>query len=354
VPQGRCRRHAASGLQLTNQAVSSGKATIAVLGAGSWGTALALLLARNGHTVLLWGHDAARQARLEHERQNSAYLPGIPFPSNLHVYDSLAEVARSCSRFLIAVPSHAFRPTLTALQPLLPAESVLAWATKGLEPGSGKLLSEVAREVLGPGRSLAAVSGPTFAREVALNLPAALTVASDSAAVAEEVAAWLRNERVRVYTSGDLAGVQLGGAIKNVMAIAAGISDGLGFGANARAALITRGLAELTRLGVAMGGRPETFMGLTGAGDLILTCTDNASRNRRVGLALGQGRRLPEILAQLGQEAEGVATARELYRLAQQRRIEMPITEQVYRVLYENLPPQAAVEALLRREPRQE
>jgi len=334
--------------------VTAAKATIAVLGAGSWGTALALLLARNGHPALLWGNDAARQARLEHERQNSAYLPGIPFPANLHVRDSLAEVAGSSSRFLIAVPSHAFRATLTALQALLPSEAVLAWATKGLEPGSGKLLSRVAVEVLDAARSLAVVSGPTFAREVALNLPSALTVAADDVAVAEEVASWLRNERVRVYTSSDVAGVQLGGAIKNVMAIAAGISDGLGFGANARAALITRGLAELTRLGVAMGGRPETFMGLTGAGDLILTCTDNASRNRRVGLALGQGRRLPEILSELGQEAEGVATARELYRLANKLDVELPITEQVYRVLYENLPPQAAVEALLRREPRQE
>ncbi|HYA38816.1 MAG TPA: NAD(P)H-dependent glycerol-3-phosphate dehydrogenase [Candidatus Methylomirabilis sp.] len=330
------------------------KPAVTVLGAGSWGTALALLLARNGHTALLWGSDAARQARLEHERQNSAYLPGMPFPANLHVRDSLAEAAKASSRFLIAVPSRAFRTTLTVLQPLLTADAVLACATKGLEPGSGKLLSEVALESLGAERSLAVVSGPTFAREVALNMPSALTVASDNVNVAREVASWLRNERVRVYTSGDVAGVQLGAAIKNVMAIAAGISDGLGFGANARAALITRGLAELTRLGVAMGGKSETFMGLTGAGDLILTCTDDSSRNRRVGLALGRGQKLPEILAALGQEAEGVATARELYQLAKKLEVDMPITEQVYRVLYENLAPHAAVEALLRREPRQE
>jgi len=330
------------------------KPAVTVLGAGSWGTALALLLARNGHTALLWGNDAARQARLEHERQNSAYLPGIPFPANLHVRDSLAEAAQSSSRFLIAVPSRAFRTTLTVLQPLLSTNAVLACATKGLEPGSGKLLSEVALESLGAERSLAVVSGPTFAREVALNMPSALTVASNNVKVADEVASWLRNERVRVYTSGDVAGVQLGAAIKNVMAIAAGISDGLGFGANARAALITRGLAELTRLGVAMGGKAETFMGLTGAGDLILTCTDDSSRNRRVGLALGRGRKLPEILAELGQEAEGVATARELYQLAMKLDVDMPITAQIYRVLYENLAPHAAVEALLRREPRQE
>ncbi|GAB4508648.1 MAG: NAD(P)H-dependent glycerol-3-phosphate dehydrogenase [Sulfuricaulis sp.] len=330
------------------------KYTVAVLGAGSWGTALALLLARNGYTALLWGNDAAQLIRLEQERVNQGYLPDILFPDNLHTRTSLADAAKSSSHLLIAVPSHAFRATLKSLQPFLLTQATVAWATKGLEPGSGKLLSQVAMEIFGNRHSLAVVSGPTFAREVALGLPTALTVASESESVAEEVASWLRNDRVRVYTSGDVAGVQLGGAIKNVMAIAAGISDGLGFGANARAALITRGLAELTRLGIAMGGQKETFMGLAGAGDLILTCTDNASRNRRVGLALGQGKKLPDILSELGQEAEGVATARELYQLARKSNVEMPITEQVYRVLYENLPPQAAVEALLRREPRQE
>ena len=330
------------------------KHTVTVLGAGSWGTALALLLARNGHAVLLWGNDAAQLARLEQERQNSVYLPGVAFPANLHACASLADAAKSCAQFLIAVPSHAFRITLRNLKRHLPAQAILAWATKGLEPGSGKLLSRVAQEELRGKWALAVVSGPTFAREVALNMPTAMTAASDNEKTADAVAAWLRNDRVRVYTSRDVAGVQLGGAIKNVMAIAAGISDGLGFGANARAALITRGLAELTRLGVAMGGQKETFMGLAGAGDLILTCTDNASRNRRVGLALGQGRQLPEILTDLGQEAEGVATARELYQLAGHLNVDMPITEQVYRVLYEKLAPQDAVEALLRREPRAE
>jgi glycerol-3-phosphate dehydrogenase (NAD(P)+) len=333
---------------------SKNKNAVAVLGGGSWGTALAMLLARNDRDALLWGNNPTQQARLSRERQNSDYLPGVAFPASLQVRDSLAEVAKSSSRFLIAVPSHAFRATLTSLLPFLPVHSVIAWATKGLEPGGGKLLSQVAVEVLDDKFSLAVASGPTFAREVALNMPTALTVASENERIAEEVASWLRNDRVRVYTSRDVAGVQLGGAIKNVMAIAAGISDGLGFGANARAALITRGLAELTRLGVAMGGQKETFMGLAGAGDLILTCTDNASRNRRVGLGLGQGRKLPEILAELGQEAEGVATARELFQLARKLNVDMPITEQVYRVLYENLPSQAAVEALLKREPRQE
>jgi glycerol-3-phosphate dehydrogenase (NAD(P)+) len=255
---------------------------------------------------------------------------------------------------LIAVPSHAFRVTLKHLRPLLARDSVLAWATKGLEPGSGKLLSEVMAEESGGMYPSAVISGPTFAREVALDLPTAMTVASENRSTAESVAVWLRNDRMRVYTSLDVAGVQLGGAIKNVMAIAAGISDGLGFGANARAALITRGLAELTRLGVTMGGQKETFMGLAGAGDLILTCTDNTSRNRRVGLGLGQGRGLAEILTELGQEAEGVATACELYRLAGKLNVDMPITEQVYRVLFEGLSPRAAVEALLKREPKPE
>ena len=330
------------------------KPPIAVLGAGSWGTALAILLARNGFPARLWGPDAARLSRLEHERENAVHLPGIPFPDRLHTADDLPGLARNAARFLIAVPSHAFRATLLAMQPHVSADAIVAWATKGLEPGSGKLLSQVASETLPGSRALGVISGPTFAREVAVGMPTAFTVASPQPGVAEEIASWLRNDRVRVYTNSDIAGVQLGGAIKNVIAIAAGVSDGLGFGANARAALITRGLAELMRLGVAMGGKRETFMGLTGAGDLILTCTDNTSRNRRLGVGLGQGRKLPEVLSELGQEVEGVATARELHRLAGKLDVDMPITEQVYRVLYENLPPQDAVEALLKREPRQE
>lgn len=330
------------------------KPMVAVLGAGAWGTALSVLLARNGYPLWLWGNDRVLLQRLAQERVNATALPGIVLPRQIEMHADLADVARTASNFLIAVPSHAFRATLAVLRANIKPGTTVAWATKGLEPNSGSLLSDVARDVLGNQAALAVVSGPTFAGEIAHGLPAALTVAAADRATAERVAAWLRNERVRVYTSDDVAGVQLGGAIKNVMAIAAGISDGLGFGANARAALITRGLAELTRLGVAMGGKRETFMGLAGAGDLILTCTDNTSRNRRVGLGLGQGRGLREVLAEIGQEAEGVATARELYRLAQARNIDMPITEQVYRVLYDNLPPQTAVEALLRRDPRPE
>ncbi len=330
------------------------KSSIAVLGAGAWGTALAVLLARNNQTVLLWGHDKQHLASLDRERENTVYLPGVPIPEQVHIRDELGDIAQAALHFLVAVPSHAFRSTLQLLPSRFSSTAIFAWATKGLEPGTGELLGQVATEVLGDRTALAVVSGPTFAAEVARGLPTALTVAADGEGAAETVAGWLRNDRVRVYTSRDMAGVQLGGAIKNVMAIATGISDGLGLGANARAALITRGLAELTRLGVAMGGMKETFMGLTGAGDLILTCTDDTSRNRRVGLALGKGEKLSAILTELGQEAEGVATARELYRLAKRLRVEMPITEQVYRVLYENLPPQEAVELLLKREPRRE
>lgn len=330
------------------------KPAIAVLGAGSWGTALAILIARNGYAVTLWGRDSARMASLAHARENNSYLPGIRFPENLAISDDLQQLSQTKTHCLLAVPSHAFRDTLVALKESMQSDCLLAWATKGLEPGSGKLLSQVVTEVCGQDQPAGVISGPTFAIEVAKAMPTALTVASQKVSVAQTIASWLRNDTVRVYTNPDIAGVQLGGAIKNVMAIAAGISDGLGYGSNARAALITRGLAELTRLGVAMGGRQETFMGLTGAGDLILTCTDDKSRNRQVGLALGRGEQLPEILARLGQEAEGVRTARELHQLAQGLGVEMPITEQVYQVLYEEYSPKQAVEALLSRAAKSE
>jgi glycerol-3-phosphate dehydrogenase (NAD(P)+) len=333
--------------------MSAPQSPIAVLGAGSWGTALAVLIARNGRPVRLWGHDPKHLARLAAERANAAYLPGIAFPAGLEPEPDLARLAPAAGGFLIAVPSHAFRAVLTALQPHLPGGALLAWATKGLEPASGKLLHEVVAETLGavPG---AVISGPSFAREVAQGLPTALIAAAADPAVAESAAAWLRDGRVRVYTGRDVVGVELGGAVKNVLAIAAGISDGLGFGANARAALITRGLAELRRLGEAVGGRPETLMGLAGLGDLVLTCTDDLSRNRRLGLALGRGQALAAASAAIGQVTEGAATARVLRALAQRHGVDMPICEQVYRVLYEGLAPPAAVEALLKRDPRPE
>ena len=330
------------------------KPVIAVLGAGSWGTALAVLLARNGFPTLLWGHDAARQARLAHERENARYLPGVRFPENLVIREDLLATADEAAHLLAVVPSHAFRPTLEALKTRLPTQAIVAWATKGLEPATGRMLNQVATDVLGENRAIGVISGPTFAKEVAHGLPTAVTVAARDSATAEAIGAWLRGSTVRVYTSTDMVGVELGGAIKNVLAIATGISDGLGLGANARAALITRGLAEMRRLVEALGGKTETVMGLAGIGDLVLTCTDNQSRNRQVGLALGKGRKLQVTLAEIGQVAEGVATAREVRQLAQRMRVDMPITEQVYRVLFEDVSPQAAVEALLKREARPE
>ncbi len=327
---------------------------IAVLGAGSWGTALAVLIARNGFPTRLWGHDPARMAMLAHARENARYLPGVSFPGNLAVRDELLGAVREATHVLVVVPSAVFRATLEAIRPALRDGSIVSWATKGLEPDTGKLLSDVAQEVLGKTRPLGVISGPTFAKEVAHGLPTAVSVAARDLATAESIAQWLRGERVRVYTATDMTGVELGGAVKNVLAIATGISDGLGFGANARAALITRGLAEMRRLTEALGGKSETMMGLAGIGDLVLTCTDDQSRNRQVGLALGKGRQLANVLADLGQVAEGVAAAREVRRLAQREGVDMPITEQVYRVLFEGVAPQVAVEALLRREPRQE
>ena len=334
--------------------MTAAKPVIAVLGAGSWGTALAVLIARNGYRTLFWGHDAARQARLAHERENARYLPGVRFPENLFIREDLLETVEEATHLLLVVPSHAFRATLEAFKTRLPADAIVAWASKGLEPATGRLLSQVAADELGEGQALGVISGPTFAKEVAQGLPTAITVAAREPVTAEAIAAWLRNDRVRVYTSTDLVGVELGGAVKNVLAIATGISDGLGLGANARAALITRGLAEMRRLSEALGGKPETVMGLAGIGDLVLTCTDNQSRNRQVGLALGRGRKLQVTLAEIGQVAEGVATAREVRQLAQRLRGDMPITEQVYRVLFEDVAPQTAVETLLRREVRPE
>lgn len=325
-------------------------ATVAVLGVGSWGTALAMLLARNGHTVRLWGHDPEEVAPLQRDRENRRYLPGILFPATLTVGVDLAEALAGVELALVVTPSHAYRATLERLRPHLPATAGLAWATKGLEPGSGLFLHEVTAEVLGAAWPAAVISGPSFAGEVAQGLPTAVTVAAQAVKHARRVATALHGSSLRAYTSTDVIGVELGGAIKNVLAIAAGIADGLGFGANARAALITRGLAEMVRLGLAVGGQRETFMGLTGVGDLVLTCTDDQSRNRRFGLAIGRGEPVEAALAAIGQVVEGAATAREALRLARQRRVEMPITEQVDRVLHHGQNPRRAVEILLARD----
>ena len=327
----------------------------AVIGAGSWGTALALLLARCQQDTLLWSGEPGHAQAMARSQSNEAYLPGIPLEPRITPSDNFEEAANA-SRLVLAVPSHAFRAVLTQLKEHLPRDKhcYICWGTKGFEPDSSLLLSDVFEEVMDENAVPAVVSGPSFAGEVAQGLPSALTVAAANDADASAVAAWFRDARTRVYTSTDLRGVQLGGAIKNVTAIAVGISDGLGFGANARAALITRGLTELARLGEALGGRPETFMGLTGLGDLILTCTDDQSRNRRVGLAIGRGEDVTTALETIGQEAEGLNTSRELFRKSQALDVEMPISEQVFRIVFENLDPKLAVTALLSREARPE
>ncbi len=333
---------------------------VAVLGAGSWGTALAILISSTQRPVRLWGRDAAAMQAMAAARRNERYLPDAPFPESLEPVSELDALVKDIHHFLLVIPSHVFRSNLVALANTIRDSGVsveqctFVWGTKGFEPETGRLLSEVTQDVVGASAIKAVVSGPSFAREVALGMPTALTVGSMQEHHAETVAQWFRNESTRVYTNTDVAGVQLGGALKNVMAIATGISDGLGLGANARAAVITRGLAELTRLGEALGGKTETFMGLTGVGDLILTCTDDQSRNRRVGMGLGRGKNLEQVLAEIGQEAEGINTARELHHLSQRKNLDMPITEQVYKVLFENLRPQKAVETLLSRTPRAE
>ncbi len=327
---------------------------VAVLGAGAWGTALAILLGRHGHQVRLWGHLADEIKRLRRARENPVYLPGAAFPDTLAPTADLGAALAGADEILIVVPSHAFEAVLAQVAAIEPRPPRLAWATKGLAPGDPpRLLSEAARALF-PEASLAVVSGPTFAMEVARGLPTAVTVASPDAGHAAWLAGLLHGDSFRAYTGQDLIGVQIGGAAKNVMAIAAGISDGLGFGANARAALITRGLAEITRLGLALGGRAETFMGLAGLGDLVLTCTDDQSRNRRLGLALARGEAMEEARRQIGQAVEGIAAARDIRRLARDEGVEMPITETVHQVLFEGLDPAAAVRALLARDPRAE
>lgn len=328
---------------------------VAVLGAGSWGTALAILMARNAVPVRLWSHDPAHAREMARRRRNPRYLSRHAFPEGLEVAAGMDAAASGARGVLIAVPSRAFRDTVAQLRRVLAAPpAVLAWGTKGFEPGSGRLLSEVVGEVFSADTGRAAISGPTFAGEIAAGLPAALTVASEREEIAERVAAWLRGDTLRAYTNDDIIGVQVAGAVKNVIAIAAGISDGLGLGANARAALITRGLAEIARLSAAMGGRPETAAGLAGIGDLLLTCTDDQSRNRRVGLGLAHDGDLSRVLASIGQEAEGVGTTRELRALAQRLGVDMPIAFKVYEVLFEGLAPKRAVHDLVQREPKPE
>ena len=330
------------------------QSSISVLGAGSWGTALAIQAARNGCQTLLWGHNPNHMTSLSSDKENRRYLPGFTLPESLILTDDLKEAASFSSLILISVPSHAFRSTLIKLKPYINEKTKIAWATKGFNTDDGLLLNQIVEQTLSKKNLTAVLSGPTFAQEVATGLPTAITIASSTPDFSNTLASILHNHRFRAYTSQDIIGVQVGGAVKNVLAIAAGIADGLGFGANTRAALITRGLQEIIRLGTKLGGQPETFMGLAGLGDLILTCTDDQSRNRRFGLALGQGKNREQTIKTIGQEIEGVSAARETYLLSIKHNIEMPITEQTYKVLYEGLDPLIAVQNLLTRDQKAE
>lgn len=325
---------------------------IAVLGAGAWGTALALIYAKR-HRVTLWARDARQIETIAQARENTRYLPGFSLPESLQYSSDLSQAIGGADLLLAVVPSGALRALLVRLT-LDGNSAPVIWACKGLEPGSAKLLHQVAAESLPPQVARGVLSGPSFAQEVARGLPCALTLAAHDAAFAHQAAADLHDHHLRLYSSTDVIGVELGGAVKNVMAIATGICDGMGFGSNARAALITRGLAEITRLGLVLGGKQETFMGLAGMGDLILTCTGDLSRNRTVGLRLAQGLALDTILRQLGHAAEGVHTCAEVLRMADGLRVDMPITRAVQRVMFEGLPPRQALEELLAREPKAE
>ncbi|HET8807445.1 MAG TPA: NAD(P)H-dependent glycerol-3-phosphate dehydrogenase [Methylophaga sp.] len=325
-----------------------------VLGAGAWGTALAIALARNGHEIWLWGRNSDQLKTMQVDRSNAAYLPGIDFPEALQVQPDLHAAVSQCLHLLISVPSNSFSALLEQIQPWLSPVTPVSWATKGLTPQTGMFLDVTAREILGPGHPLAVISGPSFADEVACGLPTALTVASSDAAFANTLAGALHGHSLRAYTSSDVLGVQIGGTVKNVLAIAAGISDGLQNGANARAALLTRGMAEIMRLATVLGAEPQTMFGLSGIGDLILTCTDDQSRNRRLGLAIGHGLTVDEAVLSVGKTVEGMHAAREVLLRAHQAGIEMPIVEQVCKVLFEGYDPRQSVQALLCREPKAE
>ena len=325
---------------------------LAVLGAGAWGTALAVALSGR-HQVTLWARDPTLCAQMRDARINQRYLPDVSLPAALEITPDRALALAGSHVAILGVTVAALRATLREVAATAPALPVI-WLCKGFEAGSSKLPHQVAAEELREGVPRGVLSGPSFAQEVARGIPAAVTLAAADAAFAADMARELHSSRLRVYSSEDVIGVEVGGAVKNVIAIAAGISDGLGFGESARAALVTRGLAEITRLGTRLGGRPETFMGLSGVGDLILTCTGSLSRNRQVGLRLARGQALPDILRELGHVAEGVHSAREVRVLARSVSIEMPIASAVCGVLYEGLAPLEAVDQLLSRDPKPE
>jgi glycerol-3-phosphate dehydrogenase (NAD(P)+) len=327
---------------------------IAVLGAGSWGTGLALQLDRSGSRSILWDRDTENILKIRQTRRNERYLPGIEIPESIGVETDVLDAVKAADHVLLVTPSHAFASVLKTIREVLVPGQGVAWACKGFEPGSGRLLHQVATELLPEGTSQAIVTGPSFAKEGAMNLPTAVTVAGSDSNFTKIMANALHGGRFRAYTSEDMIGAELGGAVKNVMAVATGICDGLKLGDNARAALITRGLAEMMRLGVALNAKPETLMGLAGAGDLILTCTGDLSRNRQLGLKLGQGKSLETALDEIGQVVEGVNSCAEVQRLSQTHKINMPISEQVNGIIHKGWDPVEGVARLMAREQKAE
>jgi len=329
------------------------RTTLAVLGAGSWGTALAALAARNQVPTRLWGRDASALAAMAQSRCNQRYLPDVELPSELTYEPDLAAALRGAEVVLIVVPSHAFASLLEEIAPYLEPNARIAWATKGFEPGTGRFLHELVDERF-PGRPAAVVTGPSFAKEVAAGMPSAVTVHSDDDAFAHEMALLLHAPNFRAYSGSDVLGAELGGAMKNVLAVATGVADGMGLGLNARAGLITRGMNEMLRLGVALGARPETLMGLAGLGDLVLTCTGDLSRNRRLGLALGRGKAIDEAVREIGQVVESVLTADEVMRLATKHDLDLPISSGVRAVLHGEVTPSEGLKMLMSREQKPE
>ncbi len=323
---------------------------IVVLGAGSWGTALAIQFARGGLPTVLWGRAEDNPEELARARENVRYLPGAKFPTSLAIEPDLSRAVAAGEDLVLVVPSSVLRLVLTQIKPMLAPRARIAWASKGFELETGKLPHQVAREVLGPDVPIAVLSGPTFAKEVGMGLPTAIAVASPDEAFALSLAERISSGGFRAYTQPDIVGVEIGGAVKNVLAIATGCSDGLGYGSNSRVFLITRGLAELVRLGVALGAKPETLMGLAGLGDLVLTCTDDQSRNRRFGRALAAGKPVEEAIAEIGQVVEGYHAAKAVHLVAAKHGVDMPICRHVYEVLHMGVPLKQVVETMLQRE----
>lgn len=327
---------------------------IAILGAGSWGSALAMQVARGGGNCVLWGRSREHIEAMRQSGSNERFLPGVPFPPGVSLTSVFDDAVSMAEDILVVVPSEAFTQLLQKLAPALTPEQGITWACKGLEPGTGRFLHQAAQSILGTERPLAVITGPSFAIEVARGLPTAVTVAGTESGYCRHIAQLLHSGNFRAYTSDDIIGAELGGAVKNVLAIATGISDGMALGNNARAALITRGLAEMMRLGRAMGAREQTLIGLAGMGDLVLTSTGDLSRNRRLGLALGTGQSVSQAVAAIGQVVEGVSTSAEVWRMAQSHGVEMPISEQIHGVIHLGWNPKQCLRDLLAREQKAE